>query len=79
MKKSILFVVALAAAAAFSSCKKDRVCTCTVETTGTFNFSATVDTTFVDMSKSDAEAKCTAENSSFSAGGETATTTCELQ
>jgi hypothetical protein len=79
MKKVLLFSLALVATAAISSCKKDRTCTCTSEISGTLNLTVSADTLLVDMSKSDAVAKCESFNSSFTDGNETVETTCELK
>lgn len=79
MKKVLLFSLALIAVAAISSCKKDRLCVCTTEVSGSFNFSGTADTTFANVSKGDAETKCDGLNSSYSSGDESAVTTCELK
>jgi hypothetical protein len=80
MKKSILFGLVLIAAATISSCKKDRVCSCEVTTTGLLNLSINVDTTFVDISKADAESKCTGLNASVTDPlfDTTVETVCEL-
>ena len=56
MKKMILAVVILGGVATLSSCKKDYVCTCSGEILGVPYSGA--DTTFTDMTKKDAEAKC---------------------
>lgn len=64
---------------AATSCKKDRVCSCDVKTTGLLTFNVTVDTTFIDVSKDEAGTKCTALNSSYADGINTVTSTCELK
>ena len=79
MKKVLLFSLVLIATATISACKKDRICTCTSVVTGSFNFTASADTTFVNVNKGDAETKCSALESSVSADGESITTTCELK
>ncbi len=78
MKRVLLFSLALVATAAISSCKKDRTCTCTSEASGTFNFTVSADTLLVDLSKSDAVAKCEGFSSSYTDGNESVVTTCEL-
>lgn len=55
MKKLIIFAVVLGSVAAFTSCKKDYNCTCTGTITG---ITYSVDTTFTDMKKADAETQC---------------------
>ena len=56
MKKSFLFVAALAFVASMSSCKKEYTCTCTYE--DAFGSSAEISYTF-EAKKNDAEAVCT--------------------
>lgn len=63
MKKLILAVVILGGVAFVTSCKKDYVCSCSGEIFGV-PFSG-ADTTFVDMSKKDAQAECDKGDGSF--------------
>lgn len=63
MKKALLFSLALIAVGIISSCNKDRVCECEIKTTGFIPISFTVDTTFTNVSKGDAESKCNDLNS----------------
>ncbi len=81
MKKVILLCTVLLGIVAISSCKKDRICECTVESTGFLTLTLTVDTTFTDISKGDAETKCSALNSSVEDPefGLNVETTCELE
>jgi hypothetical protein len=79
MKKLFFFVAVSGILFAATSCKKDRVCSCDVVTTGIVNFSITIDTTFVDVSKDEAGTKCTALNSSYDDGLNTVKSTCELK
>ena len=77
--KKLLILSVVAVGFAITACKKDRTCTCTTTTSGTFNFTVSGDTVFKDMSKSDAEAACDGLESSGSSGGESYETTCELK
>jgi len=78
MKKVIL--VAAVGVLALASCKKDRTCSCMVTVESTLgNASFTQDTIFVDMKKSEAEDKCTSLDVSYSSGGESVTSVCELK
>jgi hypothetical protein len=70
MKKAIL-MVAVIAAASFTSCKKDRVCTCVNSTGG----SSIV--TYTKASKRDARARCLSYTDTYN--GATFTTTCTLK
>ena len=70
MKKSILFVVAVAAFS-FTSCKKDRTCTC-VSSTGTSSV-----ITYTKARKGDARSQCL--SSTYTAGNTTITETCTLK
>lgn len=80
MKKKLMIFGAFALLSALVvSCKKDRTCSCTTVTTGTINATVTGDTTFVDVSKKDAESKCSSLESSGSVMGQTWDTTCELK
>jgi hypothetical protein len=79
MKKLFFFVAVSGILFAATSCKKDRVCSCDVATTGILTFNATFDTTFVDVSKDEAGSKCTALNSNYNDGFNTVTSTCELK
>jgi len=80
MKKNILVLAVFAAGLiVIASCKKDRTCGCTVTTTGSFTSTSTYDTTFVDMSKSDAKAACDGLDASASVFGTTVTSECELK
>jgi hypothetical protein len=71
MKKSIL-MVAVIAAASFTSCKKDRTCTC-VDSVG----GGTSIVTFTKASKRDARSQCLSYTRT--ANGATYTTTCTLK
>ena len=55
MKKILIFSLVVGAIA-LTACKKDHTCSCTV-------LGFTVDTTFTDMSKSDAKTACDEQNS----------------
>lgn len=68
MKKLILAFVILAGISAFTSCKKEWTCECTV-------FGLTGDTTLTDMSKSDAKAYCDDQHTAAQAFGGS----CELK
>jgi len=78
MKKLFIISSLVIAAGALVSCKSDRTCTCTVSTTGLITTTTTYDTTFVDMSKSDATAECDALDTYTSAFGTTISSECEL-
>lgn len=79
MNKALLIGVFFAGAVAFVSCKKDRVCQCTVKTTGLVNTTVTNDTTIANSSKKDAKTKCEGYNNEVSILGNTIKTTCELK
>jgi len=80
MKKVILVAAVGVLALVSSSCKKDRTCSCVVTVESTLgNASFTQDTIFVDMKKSEAEDKCTGLDASYSSGGESITSVCELK
>ncbi|MBK9191713.1 MAG: hypothetical protein IPM77_09470 [Crocinitomicaceae bacterium] len=73
MKKMILAVAVIGCVTVLTSCKKDYVCTCSGTVLGIPYSGA--DTTLVDMSKKDAETKC----SSFDWTVGTDSQTCELK
>jgi hypothetical protein len=70
MKKAIL-MVAVIAAASFTSCKKDRTCTCVDSNGG----SSVV--TYTKSAKRDARSQCLSK--SYTINGATYTTTCTLK
>jgi hypothetical protein len=70
MKKAIL-MVAVIAAASFTSCKKDRTCTC-VDSTG-----GTSIVTYTKSSKRDARSQCLSK--SYVVNNTTYTETCTLK
>lgn len=70
MKKAIL-MVAVIAAASFTSCKKDRTCTC-VDSNGNSKV-----VTYTKASKRDARSQCLSYT--YTVGGATYTTTCTLK
>ncbi|MDX2173297.1 MAG: hypothetical protein SFY56_09265 [Bacteroidota bacterium] len=72
MKKIILLPI-IAIAISFTSCKKDRICNCTV-TSG--SFTTTQVTTMVKVTKKQAKANCI--STIQSTGGITTTSTCQL-
>ncbi|MCH2235198.1 MAG: hypothetical protein MK078_13190 [Crocinitomicaceae bacterium] len=72
MKKFFIFAVVVGGLA-FTACKKDHECHCDVTVLGV---STHFDTTFTDMSKSDAETACTGLNVDAGALG---STSCELE
>ena len=79
MKKVLLFV-AVVTAASFTSCKKDRTCTCTT----TFAGGTSVDvTTIHDVKKKDARGMCIGYQTTTTTTGSPAVTgddtTCELK
>jgi hypothetical protein len=74
MKKVFLFA-AVISAFSFASCKKDYTCTCTTSYAG---LTASTSTTIHDT-KSKASSACTAEETSSSVGGVSATTTCVIK
>lgn len=79
MKKAIIFSMVLTAFAVVS-CKKDYICGCTTTTTsGSGTVTGSGDTTFTDITKSDAETKCNSFESSGSFGGYSWDTDCELK
>lgn len=79
MKKSILFIAAIAALS-FTSCKKDRTCTCTTTTTNKksgITVTSESSITYVKARKGDVRDKCLStkdedDNNSYS-------TTCKLK
>ncbi len=81
MKKVILFV-AVVSAFSFASCKKDRVCTCTVTSTyGGMTSTSTDITTYTQSKKSAAMSHCLSRSESGSnngIGAWTRTWTCSL-
>lgn len=80
MKRNYLGALVVGSIAVLTvSCKKDWSCSCTTVTTGTINATVTGDTILTDLTKKDAESKCSSFESSFSFFGESATTTCELE
>jgi hypothetical protein len=80
MKKLMILGVVAAGLVTFASCKKDRVCTCTATSTGSgADFSVSGDTTYVDISKKDAESKCDSNEGTVTFGEATISTTCELK
>lgn len=70
MKKAIL-MVAVIAAASFTSCKKDRTCTC-VSSTGTSSV-----VTYTKSAKRDARSQCLSYTAT--SGSATYTNTCTLK
>jgi hypothetical protein len=71
MKKTALFVTALAAATmALSSCAKDRTCTCTDSDGDTWK------ETLVGVTKGQAKANCI--STSYTDNGDTYTINCKL-
>lgn len=62
MKKLIIAAVVVAGISAFTSCKKEWTCECTV-------FGLTADTTLTDMSKSDAKDYCDSQDAAAKAFG----------
>jgi len=79
MKKVLLMSMVFAGITAMTSCAKDRVCECTTSTTGLITLSITTDTTFVNVSKGDAETKCSALNANYDDGTNTVDVDCALQ
>lgn len=79
MKKNLMIFSAFALLTALTvSCKKDRTCTCSSTYSGIITGTFTADTTFMDVSKKDADSKCSSLQSSGSVLGQTWETTCEL-
>ena len=76
--KKVLLVAFCAVGFIMVSCKKDRTCSCDVTTSGIVTTSGTYDTTFVDVSKSEAKEKCDDLDGTVSVFGQTVTTECEL-
>lgn len=79
MKKIAIVVAVVGSVSLLASCAKDHTCSCTTTTTGVISGTATADTVFQDMKKSDAESACTGLNESWSALGTTYTVECALQ
>ncbi len=79
MKKAIMIVAVVGGLTAMASCKGDHVCSCTVVTTGTINATVTVDTTYTDMKKKDADTECQKGDATVTIGGDTYTSDCELK
>lgn len=70
MKKITLIAAVAVLASTFASCKKAYTCTCT-SSSGGASYSASE--VYPKMSKSDAEAKCSANNVSSNGGSVTCT------
>ena len=79
MKKLVILSTLIIATGAVVSCKSDRTCSCTVSTTGLITSTLSYDTTFVDMSKSDAKAECDKLDTYTSVFGTTVSSECELK
>jgi hypothetical protein len=76
MKKAIL-MVAVIAAASFTSCKKDRTCTCvTTNSNGGAAYTGIV--TYTKAKKGDARSQCLS-STTLLINGSTNTTTCTLK
>lgn len=73
MKKMILAVAVIGGITMLASCKKDYVCSCSGTVFGVSYSGA--DTTLTDMTKKDAETKCSSFD--FSVGSDSQT--CELK
>lgn len=76
MKKSILFVAAIAALS-FTSCKKDRTCTCTTSNTNN-SLSTTTTITYTKSMKRDARLQCMSSKRTEN-DGSTTTKDCKLK
>ncbi|MGZ3865357.1 MAG: hypothetical protein ACXVC6_00455 [Bacteroidia bacterium] len=78
MKKTTIFLLAMIAIS-FSSCKKDRVCSCTFNdgTTGATDIPYTV--TYKKTTKSAAKAACISSKTSPSGQTNTESVTCTLK
>ena len=80
--KKVLFI-AVVAVVSLTSCKKDRVCTCTVvSTTGTTSTTSTEVTTMYKVTKGDARRNCIGSQTATTSGSITITgdkTTCTLK
>lgn len=76
MKKSILFVAAIAALS-FTSCKKDRTCTCTTSNSNA-TASTTTTITYTKSKKGDARLFCMSTKETEK-DGSTTTTDCKLK
>ena len=79
MKKGIIIVAAMGLFVAVS-CKKDHTCSCDVTSTNDLGtITITVDTTFTDMKKKDADASCNNLDYSLSSGTSSVKQDCELK
>jgi hypothetical protein len=72
MKTKLFFATAAVALISLSSCKKDYVCECEVETSG---ISTPIDVAINDSKKSDAEDACDSAETTYGSGASTASCT----
>lgn len=81
MKKLFIPIMACAMLVAFSSCKKDRTCSCTYTDTAPGSTSMTYDVTIVKAKKGDAKSACIKTTSEYTSGGQTyvQTSDCKLK
>ena len=77
MKKFTIAVATVLASGGLNACTSDYVCTCDVTV---FGFPVSVDTTFTDVSRGDAEDECQAlEDETNEGSGGLATASCEAE
>jgi hypothetical protein len=79
--KKIFLSVAVLAAISLSSCKKDRICTCTITSTEPGSTSITFEATLLKAKKSDVKKLCVKTTKDQTYGGVTytETTDCKLK
>ena len=81
MKKIFLFI-AVASAISLTSCKKDRVCTCTSTSTEPGSTPDIDKVTYLDVSKTNATSKCIGSSQEYKGKDDkmyTITNKCELK
>lgn len=83
--KNTLILLSIVAVSSLTSCKKDRVCTCTrtstAPTTAGYSNTYTSEETLTKISKKSAKMACVKTTNDYTSGGNTYTTTndCKLK
>ena len=78
--KRVILVVAAVAMIVLVSCKKDRTCRCQIDYNNNgISYSGSADTLFLNVTESDAEAKCSGLDVSVTSGNNSITSVCNLK
>ncbi len=77
--KKITLILALLALVSFSSCRKNRTCTCVTTNSGVINAKTSQDHILENVNKTEGEEECDKLDSEWTQSGLTTTVACSLQ